>query len=89
MGQPAVKRPAASFEEIDMFFEGLGEVHETMKRLVRRLRKAGIPYAIMGGMAVNAHGHERLTKDVDVLLTAKGFAVFTRPGNSAGCRSPA
>ncbi len=59
-----------------MFFEGLGEVHETMKRLVGRLRKAGIPYAIVGGMAVNAHGHERLTKDVDVLLTAEGFAEF-------------
>ncbi len=78
MHQPAVKQPAVSFEEIDMFFEGRGEVHQTMKRLVNRLRKARIPYAIMGGMAVNAHGHERLTKDVDVLLTEEGFAEFRR-----------
>jgi hypothetical protein len=64
--------------EIDMFFEERGEVHQTMRRLVKRLERAGIAYAIMGGMAVNAHGHERMTKDVDVLLTRQGFAEFRR-----------
>ncbi len=47
-----------------------------MRRLVRRLQKAGIPYAIMGGMAVNAHGAERTTNDVDVLLTPEGLGLF-------------
>ncbi|HSV14363.1 MAG TPA: hypothetical protein VLI90_08895, partial [Tepidisphaeraceae bacterium] len=37
---------------------------------------AGISYAIVGGMAVNAHHHERTTKDVDFLLSAAGFAAF-------------
>src|SRR5436305_1867754 len=64
--------------EIDMFFEGRGEVHQTMRRLVRNLKKAKIPYAIAGGMAVNAHRYERMTKDVDVLLTREGFAEFQR-----------
>lgn len=63
-------------KEIDMFFEGKDEVHKTMHRLQRRLRRAGIPYAVVGGMAVNAHGHERTTKDVDVLLTPEGFEAF-------------
>jgi hypothetical protein len=63
-------------KEIDLFFRGEDEVHKTMRRLVRRLQKAGIHYAIVGGMAVNAHQHERTTKDVDVLLTQKGFAQF-------------
>ena len=49
-----------------------------MQRLVRRLNKAGIHYVIVGGMAVNAHGHERMTKDVDVLLTREGFQQFQR-----------
>jgi hypothetical protein len=40
------------------------------------LKKAGIPYAIMGAMAVNAHGAERTTKDVDVLLTPEGLERF-------------
>jgi hypothetical protein len=63
-------------KEISMFFQGRDEVHKTMRRLVKRLEKAQIPYAILGGMAVNAHGHQRTTKDLDVLLTAEGFARF-------------
>jgi hypothetical protein len=76
--------PAASIDflkrlkEIDLFFEGRGKEHKTMRRLVQNLDKAGIAYAIVGGMAVNAHGHERTTKDVDVLLTADGFNIFRR-----------
>jgi hypothetical protein len=62
--------------EIDMFFEGRGKEHQTLRRLARRLTKHGIPYAIMGGMAVNAHGFERTTKDVDVLLTQEGLNLF-------------
>jgi hypothetical protein len=63
-------------KEISMFFEGKDEVHKTMRRLVRRLERAGIPYAVMGGMAVNAHKHRRTTGDVDVLLTAEGLGEF-------------
>jgi hypothetical protein len=59
-----------------MFFEGRGREHQTMRRLARHLKKAGVPYAIMGGMAVNAHGAERTTRDVDVLLTPEGLERF-------------
>jgi hypothetical protein len=65
-------------KEIDMFFAGKDKVHQTMKRLVRRLKRAGIDHAIVGGMAVNVHGYERTTKDVDVLLTRDGFEEFKR-----------
>ncbi len=61
-----------------MFFEGGDKVHQTMNRLVEALEAAGIPYAIMGGMAVNAHGHARTTADVDVLLTREGFDEFRK-----------
>jgi hypothetical protein len=64
--------------EIDMFFEGRGKEHQTLRRLVKRLEKAKIPYAIVGGMAVNAHKYERTTGDVDVLLTFEGFQEFRR-----------
>lgn len=64
-------------KEIDMFFQGTDCVHQTMQRVVEKLNEAKIPYAIVGGMAVNAHRHERTTKDVDFLLTAKGFDTFT------------
>jgi hypothetical protein len=65
-------------KEIDMFFQGRGSVHKTMRRLVRKLEKAKIPYAIVGGMAVNAHRYQRTPGDVNVLLTAEGFAEFRR-----------
>jgi len=65
-------------KEIDLFFRREDEVHKTMRRLARRLARAGIPYAIVGGMAVNAHRHERTTKDVDLLLTPAGFKDFSR-----------
>ena len=61
-----------------MFFEHRDPVHKAMQRLVRRLRRARIPYAIMGAMAVNAHRAERTTKDVDVLLTLRGLERFCK-----------
>jgi hypothetical protein len=63
-------------KEIWMFFQGEDEVHKTMRRLARRLERAHIPYAILGGMAVNAHRYHRTTGDLDVLLTAEGFEEF-------------
>jgi hypothetical protein len=80
MPPPAQLQPKTYAEdflvEIDRFFEARGEVHQTMKRLVARLKRARIPYVIVGGMAVNAYRYERMTKDVDVLLTPKGFDQF-------------
>jgi hypothetical protein len=62
--------------EIDMFFQKRGKVHQTMRRVARSLEEAGIPYALMGAMAVNAHGAERTTKDVDILLNTHGLERF-------------
>jgi hypothetical protein len=78
--KPATRAKAFNFwdrlKEIDMFFQKRDKVHQSMHRLVKRLEKAKIPYAIMGGMAVNAHLHERTTKDVDILLTEDGLETF-------------
>jgi hypothetical protein len=81
-GKTAFDRKRFSFtnrlNEIGMFFKKRSPQHQAMRRLARRLNKAGIPYAIMGAMAVNAHGAERTTKNVDVLLTSDGFERFRR-----------
>jgi hypothetical protein len=63
-------------KEISLYFQGKDEVHKSMRRIAKRLEKAGIPYAIVGGMAVFAHKYRRTTADVDVLLTPAGFAEF-------------
>lgn len=65
-------------KEIALFFQQNDPVHKAMKHLVKRLEKAKIAYAILGGMAVNAHGHQRTTADVDLLVTAEGLAEFRR-----------
>jgi hypothetical protein len=63
-------------KEISMFFQKRSSQHQTMRRLARRLKQAGIAYALIGAMAVNAHGSERTTRDVDILLTQDGFDRF-------------
>jgi hypothetical protein len=63
-------------KEISLFFQGKDEVHKSMRRIAKRLERAGIPYAVVGGMAVFAHKYRRTTADVDVLLTPEGFAEF-------------
>jgi hypothetical protein len=64
--------------ELDMFFEGKDQVHKTLKRLVKRLGKAQIHYAVLGGMALAVHRYRRATVDVDILLTDEGLAEFRR-----------
>lgn len=39
----------------------------------RELRKAGIPHALAGGLAVSAHGYPRTTDDVDFLVGDEAF----------------
>ncbi len=63
-------------KEIDRFFQGTDAVHKTMNRVAVEWEKANIPYAVVGGMAVNAHRHRRTTDDLDILLTPEGFAEF-------------
>lgn len=39
----------------------------------RKLREAGIPHALVGGLAVGAHGYPRTTDDVDFLVGDEAF----------------
>ena len=55
---------------------GQADVHLALDHLVRHLDRLGIPYAIVGAMALNEFGYQRTTADVDVLLTANGLSAF-------------
>jgi hypothetical protein len=66
----------ARFEQLGRFFMGTSNVHATLARLARRLGELEIPYAVCGGMALNAHGYQRATTDVDVVITEVGLAKF-------------
>jgi hypothetical protein len=66
----------ASLERVDQFFMAQGPVHKTMRDLARRLECEDIDYSVIGGMALVLHGYERLTVDVDLLMTREGLAKF-------------
>lgn len=49
-----------------------------MGKLARSLEREGIDYCVIGGNALHAHGFERATIDVDVLLTKEGLEQFVQ-----------
>ena len=64
--------------EAEEFFVKKAPVQSTLERLAQRLGQEGIPYAVIGGMALNVHGYVRVTRDVDVLLSPDGLKTFGR-----------
>jgi hypothetical protein len=60
-------------DNADAYFMKTGRLHRTAESIARRLDAANIPYAIAGALALGVHGFERVTTDVDVLLTRNGL----------------
>lgn len=55
---------------------GESAVQQTLVRIATRLDELGIPYAIVGGMALVAHGYNRTTVDVDLLVTSDSLKLI-------------
>lgn len=72
------ERFLAGAREATKFFMGKSDVHLTLERLVDRLTKLEIPYAIVGALSLNAYGYQRTTTDVDILLRREGLDAFKR-----------
>jgi predicted nucleotidyltransferase len=43
----------------------------SIETVVKALNDAGVSYIIVGGLAVNAHGFSRMTRDLDLVLELK------------------
>jgi len=65
---------AGALRAAGRFFMRRDDVHATLLRLTSRLEELGIPYAVAGGMALVAHGYDRTTIDVDVLVAPEHLA---------------
>ena len=63
----------AGVAEAKRFFMGQADVQLALERLVRSLDEMGVPYAIVGALALNEWGYRRLTVDIDVLLNSAGL----------------
>ena len=66
----------AALRNAEEFFMGKAKVQRALAELARTLDELEIPYAIAGAMALNAYGYERVTTDVDVILTKEGLAAL-------------
>ncbi len=57
------------------FFMKDDPVFHTLKTITQRLAELKIPYCVAGGMALVAHGYDRTTVDVDLLVTQENLAI--------------
>ncbi len=65
-----------TLREASEHYGARGSVHLTLQRLAARLEAEGIPYAVIGALALAAHGYVRMTSDVDLVMTAHGLRHF-------------
>lgn len=59
--------------EASAYFAGKGQLRSTLRRLTQQLDAEGIPYALLGGLALAELGYPRLTEDIDLLLRPDGL----------------
>lgn len=58
------------------YFMGQGTLNRTLERLSTDLEKHGIDYAVIGAVALLAHGYPRFTEDIDLVMTSAGLQKF-------------
>ena len=58
------------------YFMGEGTLNKTLTRLSADLEEHGIDYAVIGPVALLAHGYPRFTEDIDLVMTADGLRKF-------------
>lgn len=77
-----------ALREGSMHFENDSAVHKTLRKITRRLEQLGIPYVVVGGMAMFFHGYRRFTEDVDLLVTPDDLQEIHRQLEGAGYLPP-
>ncbi len=55
---------------------GQAEVQKALEKLVGILEAEGVPYAIIGALALNEYGHRRVTIDVDLIMREADLQAF-------------
>jgi hypothetical protein len=58
------------------YFMGEGILNKTLARLSADLEEHGIDYAVIGAVALLAHGYPRFTEDIHLVMTAEGLRKF-------------
>jgi hypothetical protein len=74
--EQVIASPTAAYEEGLAFFRGQGMLNQTLTRISADLEQNGIAYAVIGAIALNQHGYQRFTVDIDLLMTKEGLQRF-------------
>ena len=74
----AERRFVEGVEYCGRFFKGQSEAHQALYKLAALLEADGLPYAIIGAMALNEYGHKRATVDVDLVMREEDLQEFKR-----------
>ncbi len=61
--------PRWALSEGSRHFEENSAVFKALHGIAQRLNDLGVPYAVVGGMALFRHGLRRFTEDVGILVT--------------------
>ncbi len=67
-----------TYEEGLRYFMRGGTVNKALDRLVSDLREHDISYAVIGAVALVAHGYRRFSEDIDLVMTREGLEKFHR-----------
>ncbi len=68
--------PRWALSEGSRHFEESSAVFEALHKVTSRLKELGIPYAVVGGMALFRHGLRRFTEDVDLLVNKDDLKII-------------
>lgn len=68
--------PRWALSEGSRHFEESSAVFEALHKITSRLKELGIPYTVVGGMALFRHGLRRFTEDVDLLVSRDDLKVI-------------
>jgi len=60
------------------FFVGQAEAQKAAQKLVPILEAEGLPYAIIGALALNEYGHKRVSVGVDLVMREEDLREFKR-----------
>jgi hypothetical protein len=55
---------------------GEAEAQKAVRKLVGILEAEGVPYAVIGALALNEYGHRRVTVDVDLIMREEDLQAF-------------
>lgn len=68
--------PRWALSEGSQHFEESSAVFKALHKVTSRLKELGIPYTVVGGMALFRHGLRRFTEDVDLLVNKDDLKII-------------